>query len=366
MLWTKYASSSARITRKLHTLSKKSSFFKKFLTTSSLVTTALIGSYLSYTYFKEKQNKHELSPFHFVKYKISHKQNIDSSHFLLEVTPLTKQKVNIWSQMTAENLWSVEIKQPDVMVVRSYTPLPLKFHPISKEMEILKDSDSANGKLSFYIKKYENGEVAKWLNHLPKDHVIEIRGPFIDYEFPHLPNESKRSRDCLYMNDCDKKSSNNDEHLKFIYQPYDIIMFTAGTGVVAALQLLLTESPLRGNMKLFHTSENIQQLGPLYPILLRLQSSNRVQLQIFESDKQTRKEILESMEKSISKPYPYKSLVPFSDINGHNFEPILALICGPESYIDSISGRKYDLNQGPVKGLLGAKGWNSENVYKLS
>lgn len=93
--------------------------------------------------------------------------------------------------MTAENLWSVEIKQPEVMVVRNYTPLPLKFNPASKEIEILKDGDNADGKLSFYIKKYENGEVARWLHHLPKGHIIEIRGPFIDYEFPHLPNELK-------------------------------------------------------------------------------------------------------------------------------------------------------------------------------
>lgn len=213
--------------------------------------------------------------------------------------------------MTAENLWSVEIKQPEVMVVRNYTPLPLKFNPASKEIEILKDGDNADGKLSFYIKKYENGEVARWLHHLPKGHIIEIRGPFIDYEFPHLPNELKRSRDCLYMDNRNERGNNVRENSQFIYQPYDIMMFTAGTGIVTALQLLLTESPFRGTIKLFHTDKNIKQLGPLYPILLRLQASNRVQLKIFETDRQTKQDVLKSIQKSITKPYPYKGLLPF-------------------------------------------------------
>ncbi|CAI4051319.1 hypothetical protein SKDZ_15G1910 [Saccharomyces kudriavzevii ZP591] len=366
MLWTKYASSGPRIARKLHISSKKISHTKVYLITSAVLTTGLIGSYLSHGYFDDKKNKYELSPSHFVKYRISHKQDIDSSHFLLEVTPLVKQKVNMWSLMTAEHIWSVEIKQPEVMVVRSYTPLPLEFNPTSNETEILKDGDNADGKLSFYIKKYENGEVARWLHRLPKDHVIEIRGPFVDYEFPHLPDELKRSRDCLYMNNFNKGININNENPKYIYQPYDIIMFTAGTGVVTALQLLLTESPFRGKMKIFHTSKNINQLGPLYSILSKLQASNRVQLQIFESDKQTRKEILKNIEKAATRPYPYKGLLPFSNVSGNKFEPILALVCGPESYISSISGNKDGLNQGQVQGLLDAKGWDSQNVYKLS
>ncbi|CAI4036353.1 hypothetical protein SMKI_15G1950 [Saccharomyces mikatae IFO 1815] len=366
MLWTKNASSGSRIARMLHKSSKKSRYSKMFLATSGLLTVGLIGSYFSYESVRDRDNTHELSPSHFVKYRISHKQDIDPSHFLLEVTPLVKQKVNIWSQMTAENLWSIEVKQPEVMVVRSYTPLPLSFNPASKEMEVLKDGCNADGKLSFYIKKYENGEVARWLHHLPEDHVIEIRGPFVDYEFPHLPNELKRSRNCLDMNNCDKKSYIKGENSQFFYQPYDIMMFTAGTGVVTALQLLLTESPFRGNIKLFHTSDNIRQLGPLYPILLRLQASKRVQLNIFETDRQTKQEIVEIIGKSITRPYLYKGLLPFSNNNKNKFQPILALVCGPESYISSISGRKYDLSQGPVKGLLSSKGWNSENVYKLS
>lgn len=69
----------------------------------------------------------ELSPTHFTPYKISYRQDIDASHYLLELTPSNPQKTNIWEQIPRNVIWSVEIKQPEIMVVRNYTPVPLSF-----------------------------------------------------------------------------------------------------------------------------------------------------------------------------------------------------------------------------------------------
>ncbi|KAM9921545.1 hypothetical protein OXX59_006431, partial [Metschnikowia pulcherrima] len=48
-------------------------------------------------------------------------------------------------------------------------------------------------------------------------------------------------------------------------------------------------------------------------------------------------------------------------------DPALAVVCGPDGYVDFVAGGK-DLatgEQGPVKGLLGANGWDETNVHKL-
>lgn len=45
----------------------------------------------------------------------------------------------------------------------------------------------------------------------------------------------------------------------------------------------------------------------------------------------------------------------------------LAIVCGPEGYIDYVAGPK-DLvrnEQGKIGGLLGEKNWDNSNVYKL-
>lgn len=44
----------------------------------------------------------------------------------------------------------------------------------------------------------------------------------------------------------------------------------------------------------------------------------------------------------------------------------LALVCGPDGYIDFLAGCKgVNGEQYPVEGLLGKKGWDETNVYKL-
>lgn len=59
-------------------------------------------------------------------------------------------------------IWSVCIKDDDIQVERHYTPL---------------EGIDKNGNMLFWIKKYQHGEVSRWLHSKQPGSRIEVRGP---------------------------------------------------------------------------------------------------------------------------------------------------------------------------------------------
>lgn len=309
-------------------------------------TAAGIGaiSWYSYYHLQDKSQDGEISgllnPYEFSKYSITKRVLCDESHFLLELTPKDNIQGNqLWSSETLNHSWSIEIKQPFLMVTRNYTPLPISINE-DDEVETLsftetptskKTTQQDYSKLVLFIKKYADGEVSRWLQDLPMNEVVEVRGPYIDYTIP--PS---------------KKTVN---------------FFCAGTGIVTALQFVLTHNNVRSNIRknwnVFYSCHSVSDLGPLRQLLLDLPTvssttNNDMQLNIFEDIKS--QNISENINRIFSSlpPLPAKS------------NDQLSIVCGPDSYIDAIAGEKIDLEQGPVKGILSQKGWTSDNVYKLS
>jgi hypothetical protein len=45
--------------------------------------------------------------------------------------------------------------------------------------------------------------------------------------------------------------------------------------------------------------------------------------------------------------------------------PSLAIVCGPDGYLNYVSGLRPHEGQGKVTGLLKDKGWNESNVFKM-
>ncbi|QEU61292.1 Cyc2 [Kluyveromyces lactis] len=349
----KRLSSSSKTTLPQPAAGKSSSLLKTVLLLSSSVA---IGG-LSWNYYKESLYQRELSRDYFSKYKISKKYSIDQDHYLIELTPLKAQKVNLWKEMNSSKLWSVEVKQPEIMVVRSYTPLPLTIEE-NGTVEVLRDGENASGALTFYIKQYKQGEVARWINHLPLGHVLELRGPFVEYEFPDTADEITRDRSFLWENeDCVKNN--------YKYQPFDILFFTGGTGIVPLLQMTLTESPFRGKIGAYHSCKSLTELGPLNSILTKLQDNDRIELHTHESKRVSVPLQSDPAMEGIPSPYPYGGNKPFTSLDS-KVRPVLSLVCGPDGFISTVSGPKYDLVQGPIKGILAARGWDNSNVYKLS
>lgn len=277
----------------------------------------------------------ELSPDDFTKYRITNKIDVDDCHYFMELTPLKKQNVNLWKNMTNNTLWSVEVKQPEIMVVRNYTPLPLQYDPTGNVFEVFdKDNNYGEGKLTFYIKSYKTGEVARWLHRLPIGEVVELRGPTIDYK---LPVSSKHTT----------------------LPDFNIATFTAGTGIVTALQLGLNPfSEFKGKINLFHSCNSKDELGQLLELVSLLENKNKMNTHFFELSKG---ENISAAKSIIPQPIDLKN-----PVDKHAMSCALALVCGPDGYITKVAGLKYDLQQGPVGGLLKEKGWGNHNVYKLN
>jgi cytochrome-b5 reductase len=65
-------------------------------------------------------------------------------------------------------VWSIYIKDADIMVERAYTPL---------------EGLDAAGRLTLWVKRYPRGEVGRWLHTQNVGDTIEIRGPFPTWPF---------------------------------------------------------------------------------------------------------------------------------------------------------------------------------------
>lgn len=320
---------------------KQGRWFKPSLVFLSIAATSAIVS-ISYLINSNVITKKptELQNEYFIPYQISRRVVNNPNYFILELTPQTPQKVNIWSQLTNRSLWSVEIKQPEIMVARNYTPLPLKF--VNDETDKLTVISSKNeidnvndGKLIIFVKSYDTGEVSKWLTQLPLNYTVEIRGPFVEYQI-----------------------QDQVDHVNF---------FVAGTGIVSPLQLLLNPytNGIQGpHVNLFYSSNDLQnELGPLKNVLynrlndLAVKKHGLFQLWTFEDSKKQNISDIKNLKNFI------KVVPPVSKLSDDN---TLSLVCGPERYIETIAGKKYDFSQGPVEGILGQKGWSNKNVFKLS
>ncbi|KAI6164931.1 hypothetical protein EDD17DRAFT_1775272 [Pisolithus thermaeus] len=136
------------------------------------------------------------------------KPSLNPSHF----TPAIPQSTPIWS---------VFIKDDDIQVERPYTPL---------------EGVDESGNMSFWIKKYEHGEVARWLHSKQVGSPIELRGPVKTWTW---------------------KDDTWD----------DIIMVSGGTGITPFYQLLhhvFSKNVCKGRLTLLHASKTPADLPPAH------------------------------------------------------------------------------------------------------
>ena len=152
---------------------------------------------------KSKQQQVDLSVFH--PFEIVSKQSISSTCIIFTLKSQDQDPSNPYLELLRDawtngiGVWSVQIKQPQLQIARSYTPLP----PLDK-------LDGANGddsstELRFLIRHEPQGEVSSYLHNLPPGATVHIRGLDIEYEVPSNIN--------------------------------DILFLAGGTGIAPALQI---------------------------------------------------------------------------------------------------------------------------------
>jgi Oxidoreductase FAD-binding domain len=81
--------------------------------------------------------------------------------------------LQIYEDAWKKGIWNLQVKQPQIQVVRPYTPLPPGDHDGS--------SLSSGSSLRFLIRAEKNGEVSGWLHRIPVGSEIELRGPNLEY-----------------------------------------------------------------------------------------------------------------------------------------------------------------------------------------
>ncbi|KAG7136229.1 Cytochrome c mitochondrial import factor CYC2 like protein [Verticillium longisporum] len=106
-------------------------------------------------------NDHRFTPFTLVD-----REPVSATSFVLTLHPSTtlppsEVAAQLAAPWTANDLWSLEVKQPQLQIAREYTPLP----------------NAPPGALRFLVRAINGGEVSTYLSRLPLGATIDLRGP---------------------------------------------------------------------------------------------------------------------------------------------------------------------------------------------
>ncbi|KAF2419887.1 hypothetical protein EJ08DRAFT_573749, partial [Tothia fuscella] len=120
------------------------------------------------------QEEQSLNPYTFTPYTLVTKEAVSSTSSIFILRP--KQCKGSTSQLVEEarkrGVWSIQAKQPQLQIGRSYTPLPDTDGPVK------------NDDMRILIRREQGGEVSNYLHNLPDYSSIDLRGPHLEVEIP--------------------------------------------------------------------------------------------------------------------------------------------------------------------------------------
>jgi ferredoxin-NADP reductase len=235
-----------------------------------------------------------------------------------------------YKEMWDAGIWSVEVKQPELQIARSYTPLP-STKPVDYS------------ELKFLIRKEHKGEVSGYLHNLRSGSQIELRGPHPGFDIPEDVTE--------------------------------VVFLAGGTGIAPALQAAYTTLERRGaeaKVKIVWSNrrredcagggqvkKRDQQVGLMVQELEALQNKYPGQLTVdyFVDEEKT-----------------FLSLKKISQLTNtstrNNVEGTrLLFISGPEGFVNHFAGPKRwkdgEEVQGQISGVIGKLGLSNWTIWKL-
>lgn len=293
--------------------------------------------------------------------------------------PLAAQLANADMRDVRSRLcvYSYCVKEPNIQVERSYTPLSALSRTDPSIVQLL-------------VKRYRDGEVSRYLHRVRQGSTVSLRGPEITWQLP--------------------ESAPVPDHIIMVCRKL-LTQLVAGTGVTTAHQLLsnvLDNKPLAPNtpeISVIYAAPSMDALQ-LVPELSDYQRRHpdRVSVHVFVEDIPPRMAATlsnrqgEEVPASLHSPVePRRRLFPWlstpsreswtlsmpsysipltlgrvdvCDVAVCSPDPHirrLFLVCGPEGFVQAMAGSKgRDLvSQGPLGGVLAKLGYQSTDVFKM-
>lgn len=421
------------------TVTRWTRYLPKIITAVVVLWGAYMVKVWVYPSEEEEQAQDMLDPQKFHTFIVTHKEQIDDDHFLVELVPKLKHwqylyYVNYNEKLpwNGDRMWLVEVQQPDISVVRSYTPLPLYFMKseytrLGERAPLLRviDDDSSDydkgGSMCLYVKRYNDGEVLRYITNRKVGDELLLRGPDIDFKLPYHPARAHYNRPTFRDLPLKVEAENGVENIykRFKLPPHDnLVFYGAGTGIAPILQVLMSRNPYRGFVTIHYSARKPGELGPLDRFLFFLEKLDRVKvvrhydsnhtqlkpkdfptpakpqyesaMRLEQQEKKAeaqgdvssaeklrnRMKILEEEDRKQAREAPLETerglyyanaLAQAQETLDQPKAPAaLSVVCGPSGYVDYVSGSKLiNGEQGPVTGQLGAHGWDNSNTFKL-
>ncbi|KAK5122866.1 hypothetical protein LTR85_003781 [Meristemomyces frigidus] len=124
-----------------------------------------------HTYLDDGKVTNTGKPGDFVRYVLTEKVDISSTCSVFTLKPASRTTVDADALYDRRAITSVQVKQPQLQIARSYTVLP----PVAGQ-----DPQE----LRFLIRQERSGEVSGYLHRLALGAEVELRGPSVDYVLP--------------------------------------------------------------------------------------------------------------------------------------------------------------------------------------
>ncbi|PRT55215.1 Cytochrome c mitochondrial import factor CYC2 [Wickerhamiella sorbophila] len=350
------------------------------------------GYALNYIFNIQEGEQTTLTLNKFTAYKITYREQVGPNLIAIELSPKYSAHMDILTNggtlWNGKKLWSVQVKHPEIQIARKYTPLPLYYmqsRENGEEKALLRILGSApdEGRLVLVVKKYDDGEMSRYLHSLPVGSEVELRGPYVEHKFPYTHADMSPVREPMLDLPTRMKAEKPIDPAAI---PDNIAFFTAGTGIAPALQTLLSRNPPKGFTHVYHSVRSRQDI-PFTRFMLFLEKVGRAKFHFYVDDenkfltlqdipkpvpKQPRAldtpEEVEPTDVQPASTWP-NAVAQFADKSykpNYLKGPSLAVVCGPPGYIAYVAGNPGFNNDAPVAGLLGESNWTSENVTRMS
>lgn len=140
----------------------------------TLAVLGLAGAYGLQQATTAKSTQKSLNKSSFTPFTLIDKEKVSATCSIFTLEQQSPDAAHTIQNMWNKGIWSIDIKQPQLQIARSYTPLPL-----------LKDEHGLDiCRLRLMVRREEKGEMSNYIHRTPIGASLEVRGPAVEYALP--------------------------------------------------------------------------------------------------------------------------------------------------------------------------------------